>query len=344
MESIKLDISYQTIFKIFFVILAIVFLFYIKQVVLALFAAFVLSTVTNPLADWAEKKNISRTASAPLIFIGVLVFFGFIFYWIIPSLVGELGNLIKHFPQYIAENTAKYPFLEQFNIGKSIDQAVLSVLNYINEQALNIFFSTVSVLSNLFYVFLAFAIAFYLTIEKNLVKLNLRQVTDHGQHKNLALILDEIEIKMGRWFVGQLLLSLVSGTAIFIGLTILGVSFALPLAVLAAILRFIPFLGGMISDTAGIIIAFLSSPALGIITFFMYYLIQQIESYILIPYVMKKSVGLNPIVVIIAVVSGGQLGGIAGALLALPITIIIVILAKEFVLEKHTDTTNIDTN
>lgn len=334
-QKITLDISYQAILKIFFVIFAIVFLLYIKQVIVALFAAFVLSTVTNPIADLAEKKNIPRVASAPLIFLGVLFFIGLIFYWIIPSLVVELGNLVKHFPQFVTENTAKYPFLVQFKIGQSVDQAVLTVLNYINEQALNIFFSTVSVLSNLFYIFLAFAIGFYLTVEKNLVKHYLRQVIDRGQHKNLASILDEIEIKMGRWFVGQVILSLVSGAAIFIGLSILGVPFALSLAILAALLRFIPFLGGMISDTAGILIAFLSSPVLGILTFFMYYLIQQLESYFLIPYIMKKTVGLNPVVVIVAVVSGGQLGGISGALFAIPIAIILAILVKEFILKEN---------
>jgi len=339
MEKYQLEISYQSIFKAIFAITAVVFLFYIQPVILALFAAFVLSTVTNPLADMAEKKNIPRVFSAPLIFIGVLVFVGFIFYWILPSLVGELGNLIKHFPQYIAENTTKYPFLKQFNISQSIDRAVLSFLNYINEQALNIFFSTVSVLSNLFYVFLAFAIAFYLTVEKNLIKLYLRKVIDNGQHKNFASILDEIEINMARWFVGQLLLSMISGTIIFIGLIMLGIPFAFPLAMLAAVLRFIPFLGGMISDTTGIVIAFLSSPVLGIAAFLMYYLLQQIEAYILIPYVMKRSIGLNPIVVIIAVVSGGQLGGIVGALLALPVTIILEILFKRLVLKEGGDLT-----
>lgn len=343
-QKISLEISYQSIFKVFFAMAAAVFLFYIQPVILALFAAFVLSTITNPLADWAEKKNIPRAAAAPLIFIGVLIFIGFIFYWIIPSLAGEIGNLINHFPQYIAENTAKYSFLKQFNIGQTIDQAVLSVLNYINDQALNILFSTVSALGNLFYIFLAFAIAFYLTVEKNLAKNYLKRIADNGRYEKFGRILDEIEIKMSRWFAGQLLLSLVSSVAIFIGLTILGVPFALPLAVLAAILRFIPFLGGMISDSTGIIIAFLSSPVLGVAAFLMYYLIQQIESYILIPYVMKKSIGLNPIVVIVAVVCGGQLAGIAGALFALPVTIILVILAKEFVLGKDTNTTNIDTN
>jgi predicted PurR-regulated permease PerM len=335
MEKYQLEISYQTIFKIFFFILALVFLFYIQQVIVALFAAFVLSTVTNPMADAAEKRNLPRAASAPLIFIGVLAFVGIIFYWIIPSLIGELGNLIKHFPQYIIENTAKYPFLVQFNIGQGVDQAVMSVLNYINDQALNIFLSTVSVLSNVFYVFLSLAVAFYLTVEKNMVKLYLRRIMNRGQYKNFLPILDEIEVKMGRWFVGQVILSLVSGAAIFIGLTILGVPFALSLAILASILRFIPYLGGLISDVTGISIAFLSSPALGILTFFMYYLIQQIEAYILIPYVMQRTVGLNPIVVIVAVVAGGQLGGISGALLALPVAIILVILVKEFILKEN---------
>lgn len=337
-EKINLEISYYSIFKIIASIAFVVLLFYVQPVILTLFAAFVLSTVTNPIADWAEKKNLPRSVSAPLIFLGVIVFVAFLFYWIIPSLASELGYLIKHFPQYIAENTAKYPFLEQYNIRQNLDQAILSVLNYINDQALNILFSTVSVLSNLFYIFLAFAIAFYLTVEKNLIKRYLRLLIDHRHRENLAVILDEIEIKMGRWFVGQVLLSLLSSIIIYIGLTILGIPFAFPLAVLAAILRFIPFLGGMISDSTGIAIAFLSSPVLGFAAFLMYYLLQQIEAYVLIPYVMNRTVGLNPIVVIVAVVSGGQLGGIAGALLALPVTIILVILVKEFVLKENNKT------
>lgn len=333
-QRINLEISYSSIFKVIAAIAFVILLFYVQPVILTLFAAFVLSTVTNPIADWAENRNLPRVISAPLIFLGVIVFVGFIFYWIIPSLATELGYLIKHFPQYIAENTAKYPFLEQYKIRQNLDQAILSVLNYINDQALNIFFSTVSVLSNLFYIFLAFAIAFYLTIEKNLIKKYLRLLIDSGHHENLAVILDEIETKMGRWFAGQVLLSLVSSVIIYLGLTILGIPFAFPLAVLAAILRFVPFLGGMISDSTGIVIAFLSSPVLGILAFLMYYILQQIEAYVLIPYVMNRTVGLNPIVVIVAVVSGGQLGGIAGALLALPITIIIVILVKKFVLKE----------
>ena len=82
------------------------------------------------------------------------------------------------------------------------------------------------------------------------------------------------------------------------------------------------------------VIAFLSSPWLGVAAFVMYYLIQQIESYFLIPLVMQRAIGLNPIIVIVAVIAGGQLGGITVALLALPAMIVIVILVKKFVLKE----------
>lgn len=334
-QKLNIEISYQTIFKIIFAIAIAAFLFLIHKILLALFAAFVVSTVTNPLVDWLENKKIPRTLGTILIYIAIFIFIGLIFYWIVPVLVTEIRDLALHFPQYIEKNIAKYPFLEQYDIKENITKFAVSTMNLIKEQSFDIFLSTVSFFGNLFYIFFALAVAFYLTAEKSLVKKYLRIIVHKDHHGDLVEVLDEIEFKMGRWFLGQVLLSVISGAAIFLGLTLLGVPFALPLAVFAAILRFVPYLGGLVSDSVGILIAFLSSPVLGIAAFLMYYLIQQIEGYIIIPIVMRQTVGLNPIVVIIAVVIGGQIGGITGALLAIPVTIIIVILTKKFVFKEN---------
>lgn len=334
MEKYQLEVSYQTIFKIIFAIIAVVLLFLLQKLILALFAAFVISTVSNPLADWMEGKKVPRTAATALIFLGILIFLVLAFSWIVPTLASEISNLALHFPQFIEKNIAKYPFLEQYGLRENISKLIFGISNFLKEQAPDIVFSTVSYLGNIFYVFVALTISFYLTDEKSLVKRYLRKIIHHSHHKELVEILDEIEFKMGRWFLGQIILSLISGAAIFLGLTILGVQFALPLAALAAILRFVPYLGGLISDSAGILIAFLSSPWLGVAAFLMYYTIQQIEGYILIPMVMRRTVGLNPIAVIVAVIAGGQLGGITGALFAIPITIVLVILGKKFILKE----------
>lgn len=334
MEKYQLEISYQSIFRVVFVLITVVFLFMIQNILLALFAAFVVSAITNPLADWLENKKVSRTVATMLVYIAIFIFIGLAFYWIIPALIVEIKNLALRFPQYIAENVAKYPFLEQYNIKENITKFTISTANLIKAQSFDIFLSTVSFLSNLFYIFFALAVAFYLTAEKSLVKRYLRKLVHKDHYGDLAKILDEIEFKMGRWFIGQVALSIISGAFIFLGLTFLGIPFAAPLAALAAILRFIPYLGSLISDSVGIIIAFLSSPMLGIAAFLMYYIIQQIEGYIVIPVVMRQTVGLNPVVVIIAVVVGGQIGGITGALLAIPFAIVAVILAERLILRE----------
>lgn len=339
MEKYQLEISYRSIFKIFFAILIVALLCLTQKLLLTLFAAFVISTVTNPAADWMESKKIPRTISTIVIFLGVLIFLGLMFSWIVPTLAGEISNLAMGLPQFIKANIAKYPFLSEYGLKDNIYAIVVEISNFLVNQAPGIVVSTVSLLSNLFYVFVALTIAFYLTEEKNLLKGFLRKIIHKDHCKTIVEIFSEIEFKMGRWFIGQVILSLVSGMAIFIGLTLLGLGdFALPLATLAAILRFVPYLGGLISDGVGILIAFLISPWLGVATFLMYYTIEQIEGYIIIPKVMQRTLGLNPIVVIVSVLAGGQLGGIAGALFALPVTIILVILAKEFVLKENTET------
>jgi len=333
-QKINLEIPYQTIFKIIFSFIIVAFLFYVHQIILALFGAFVISAIINPLVDWLESKKINRVLANFLAFAGLIIFLAFLFYWILPPLARELGSLAKHFPQYIDENISKYPFLERFNLKENFNKALIDATNFLKAQSLDLFFSTISIFGGLFYVFFSLAVAYYLTEEKNLVMNYLKKYIVGKDQENIGQIFNEIEAKMGGWFWGQIILSVISGTAIFFGLTILGVPFAPFLAILAAVMRFIPYLGSLISDGIGVLIAFLISPVLGIAAFLMYYIIQQIEGYIIIPTVMRKTVGLNPIVVITAVIIGGQLGGIFGALFALPVTIVLEILFKRLVLKE----------
>ncbi len=332
-----MEISYSSVFKVIFAILFTAFLFMIKEVILSLFAAFVISTVVNPTVDWAEKKKMPRSLVTILIYVLLFVFIGLLFYFITPPLVKELGNMTANLPQNIEKNIAKYPFLEVYHIRENMDKIFAEISDFTRSQLPNLFLSTVSALGNLFYVFLALAVSFYLSAEKNLVKNSLRKVIHQDHHIGLIKVLDEIEIKMGRWLLGQIILSVFSSFIIFLGLTVLHVPFALSLAILAAILRFVPYLGGLISDGIGILIALSVSPMLGAAALIMYYSVQQIEGYILIPFVMEKTLGLNPIVVIVAVVVGGQIGGITGALFAIPVTIVAVILSEELFF-KHSRT------
>jgi predicted PurR-regulated permease PerM len=127
-----------------------------------------------------------------------------------------------------------------------------------------------------------------------------------------------------------MILCLVIGLAAYLGLTILGVKYALLLGIIAGLTEIIPYVGPFIGAIPGVFIAFSDSLPKVIMVAVMYFLIQQLENYILVPKVMQRTTGINAVVVMAAILIGGKLGGIIGALLAVPV----VTMLEVFLLEK----------
>jgi len=141
-----------------------------------------------------------------------------------------------------------------------------------------------------------------------------------AHHRNrLKTIWTDIEETLGSYVRGQVILSLIVGSASYVGLLLLGIPNALALAVIAALFEFIPYVGPFLGALPSILIGLTVSPLIGISVAGWYLLVQQVESNVLIPRIMQQSVGLNPLLVIIAIVGGGSLNGITGAILAIPI-------------------------
>ncbi|MEK7487986.1 MAG: AI-2E family transporter, partial [Patescibacteria group bacterium] len=121
---------------------------------------------------------------------------------------------------------------------------------------------------------------------------------------------------------GQLLLGCIVGVTVFVGLSLIGVPYALLLALVAGIFEIIPIAGPLFSALVGISIAFLVSPVLAFLALLFYSALQQIENHVLVPLFLKKITGLNPVVVIVALLVGAKLGGIMGMLIAVPLATI----------------------
>ncbi len=117
---------------------------------------------------------------------------------------------------------------------------------------------------------------------------------------------------------GQLFLGVIVGVLVYIGLSLLGIRFALLLAIIAGILELVPYIGPVLSAIPAVILAFFQAPILALWILILYIVVQQLENYLLVPVIMKKVVGLNPVVVIIALLIGGKLLGILGIILAVP--------------------------
>jgi len=120
------------------------------------------------------------------------------------------------------------------------------------------------------------------------------------------------------------------GILSYVGLLFLGIDYAVPLAFLAGILEIVPNIGPTLSAVPAILVALGSSPILALAVGALYFAIQQIENNFLVPKVMSKAVGLSPLVVIIALLVGLKLAGIAGAILAIPTVLLLEIIASDF--------------
>jgi len=140
---------------------------------------------------------------------------------------------------------------------------------------------------------------------------------------HFASVFDKAEKRLNSWFWGEITLMTVVGLLTFIGLNLIGIRYALALAVLAGLLEAIPNLGPTISSIPAILLGFAVSPVMGVTALALYFIIQQLENNLIVPVVMKKAVGLNPIITLIALIVGGKIAGVLGVILAVPTTIFI---------------------
>jgi predicted PurR-regulated permease PerM len=156
--------------------------------------------------------------------------------------------------------------------------------------------------------------------------------------KKFVLTYDKIETQLGAWVRGQLILCFAVGILTYIFLTIFQVPYALPLALLSGILEIIPVIGPVLTGVILTIIGLTISPTVGIICLVISIAVQQIENNFLVPFVMRKAVGLSPVITIMALLIGQQLMGVLGAIISVPIAAVLSVLVGVYLDARDIDT------
>ena len=182
-----------------------------------------------------------------------------------------------------------------------------------------VFQTTKGVASGIVSFITILVISFYLTVEENGMKNFIKYLTPFKHQAYITILVNKIQKKMGAWVLGQVILSAVIFGLVFIGLTALNVKYALVLALLAGLLEIVPYIGPFVSGAIATFFAFLQSPTLAVAVIILWVVTQQLESNVIVPIVMSRSVGLNPVMVILGILTGATLGGIIGILLAVPV-------------------------
>jgi predicted PurR-regulated permease PerM len=218
-------------------------------------------------------------------------------------------------------------FLEQYQLEIGFKDALSNLSNFFQEGSL--FRASASIFQGFFSFITTIVIAFYMVVQGRGLRPLLQYIVPPQHLPYARQLFDKIENVMGRWLWAQVILMLTVGLLTYLGLRLLGVPNAGALATLAGILEVIPFIGPILSAMPAVIIAFVQSPALGIGVILLYIIVQQIENHVLVPKVMQKTVGTNPIAVILGILIGFRLAGVAGAVVAVPLIAIVTVIMRD---------------
>lgn len=319
--SQRIDISYKTVIFITAFILGLWLLFLIRDLLLILFSSIILMSALSPLVKIFVGLRIPRPVGIAITYLIILGIVAGILASILPPLIEQTTTLLVSLP----------PLLTQiFNIA-SIDKSVVS--QEFANLSRNFLTFTLAAFDNLLTLIFLLVTTFYLLLEKDGLENRVAKLFV-GKQDQVRKSIIQIEEKLGAWLRGQVILSLLIGSLSYIGLFILNIPYALPLAVFAGLMEVIPVIGPIISAIPPILISLTISPALALAVAAIYFIIQQAENHLIVPQVMKRAVGLNPLIVILAIAIGSRLLGIAGALLAVPIAVVLQIIITQVIEER----------
>lgn len=317
----KIEISHRTIIFTVGLLLLLWVLFQVREIILMLFVALILMSAFNPAVDWMEKIHLPRGVAILIVYIFVWTSVGLIIAGVVPALIDQTSRLIHLIPAAISQ-------VELFNANQqAITQQLLAQIGSLPENLLKF---TVGLFGNLLAVLTTLVMTFYLLLERKHLNKYLSTVWAGDKPAQISKTINEIERRLGSWVRGELVLMLTVGVLTYVGLLILGVEIALPLAILAGILEIIPNIGPTISAVPAVLVALTIHPLTALATASLYFLVQLTENNLLVPKIMQKAVGVNPLVSILGLMIGFSLAGPAGAILAIPTIIVAHIIGLEY--------------
>ena len=313
----KVEISHKTIVFIVVFLFSLWFLYFVRDIVLLFLVSFLLMLALSPSVDRLKKKfHFPR-------FLAILVNYFFIIGLIVLAISLLAGPLFKQTGLLINELLTLAEKIGSAQWTKGFLNNSFSQIGLVSG---NIFKFTQGVFSNTFKIFSVFVINFYLILERKHLNKHLKSLFSKKNASIAEKIVNRLEHELGGWLWGELVLMVIVGIATYLGLLILGIKYALPLAFLAGILEIFPNFGPMLAAIPGIIIGLSISPLMGLGALAVYFAVQQLENSLIVPKVMQKTIGVHPIVTLLALLIGFRLAGVAGAIFSLPTVLVVKVL------------------
>ncbi|WP_134118555.1 AI-2E family transporter [Orenia marismortui] len=313
------------------IVITLYFLYQVRMILLPFILAILLSYLINPLIEELIERGQPRLGALIFVFGVLIALLSFIFIKLFPAIINELDVLAHRLPEYIGkierlifEINQKY---ERIELPKTLTTVLDKVIRRFEEITLEFIERTsrviLSILSRVLSLIMAPILSFYILKDLESIKCSLWELVPKKRRRSIKLLLGRINIALFGFFKGQLIISLAVGILSVIGLYFLKIKFYLLIGILVGIFNIIPYFGPLLGALPAMIMASFRSNKLVFLVVLLFFIIQQIEGNIIAPKIMGKEVGLHPIIIIFSLLAGGELLGIIGMLIAIPIAAII---------------------
>ncbi|MDP2838248.1 MAG: AI-2E family transporter [Candidatus Moranbacteria bacterium] len=333
-----IEVGTKVLIRAMLIIAAVYVVYLIRDVVIVVLLAVLTAAALVPAIGRLRRLGLSRTAaviiSYSLLFsAGVLLLAVFL-----PLFFSEIKQFLLNWPEYAKRLgifiSGVQTYATSIGVTFSPDEFSQNIEGNITQWFTQIFSTTLNVFQGFIHFIGYFFLALYLSLEEKGIEKFFLLLTPKQYHAQALSVATRMQGKVSQWLFGQMLLMLIAFGLYYIGLSLLGVPYALAIALFGGLMEILPYIGPILAAVPAVIIGALYSPVLGLSALVFYVIAHQVEAHVVAPQVMKHSAGLNPVALIIAILVGLELGGPLGIVLAVPITMMLSVFVDDLLLKK----------
>lgn len=303
--------------------------FALRNILMMVFIALILASALYPVVQGAKKLKIPAPVTILSLYLLLFGAISFLISLIAPPLLQQTTQLVTSVSKYLGISEIQLDGIMRFDVDTWVSSfneysGFFGQLTGSVQTVLQILLSTFSLL---FVFFTLLVMTFHMLMSMDHVALSyawLMPGAKEEKRRKARELFHAVQQQLGSWVRGQVALMLVVGMMTYAGLLLLGIPYALPLAILAGFLEIVPNLGPTLAAVPAVGVAFLlMNPWIGVFTTLFYILVQQLENNLIVPLIMKEAVDVHPLTTILLMLCGYQLMGVVGAVVVVPLYITI---------------------
>jgi predicted PurR-regulated permease PerM len=330
--------SFRTLARIFFTLVlfagALYLVYLIRDVAVLLFISLFLAVALGPAVDFFHRRKLPRAASILLVYLlGILAVF-LVGLLVVPPIVSQVREVARKAPQYIRDirnNKTLREYDDKYKITQKLEQQASKLPSVLGTAAGTLQSVTVGVFSAAVKLIAVLSLTFFLLLDGQRLTTFLFGVMRPDREERFRGLATQVYGAVAGYVAGNLIISVLAGLVTYATLELLGVPFAVPLAVLVAFLDLIPLVGATIGAVVvGLVTLFVDFPTATIVWVIVAVVYQQAENHIVQPIVYRQTVDVRPLVVIVSILIGAALLGVLGALVAIPVAATVQIVLRDW--------------